>query len=41
VDGTPSHIMQRHLADDGMSCVSTVIGANGIPSIIRVCDRLS
>jgi hypothetical protein len=41
VDGTPSHIMQRHLADDGMSYVSTVIGADGTPSIIRVFDRLS
>ena len=41
VDGTPSHIMSRHLAADGMSYVSTVIGADGVPTIIRVFDRLS
>jgi hypothetical protein len=40
-DGSESHIMQRHLADDGQSYVSTVISAAGVPSLIRVFDRLS
>jgi hypothetical protein len=41
VDGTPSHIMSRQLADDGMSYVSTVVGTDGVPVIIRVFDRLA
>jgi hypothetical protein len=40
-DRSASHIMQRHLADDGMSYVSTVVSAAGVPSLIRVFDRLS